>query len=111
MANCIAGLFPSMAWRGRPGTGRSRPATVKAGMEPLLAGDAEPLLRPVGGRLLLPGRQARAQRALARVGLAHRVRVDAVRVDLEGQVAPAGEHLRRRLRQDLVDRLPAEVGL
>src|ERR1700744_239542 len=113
MANCIAWLFPSMAWRGpakEPSAGHSGQVPVLAVRRALVARDAEALLRSVAGRLLLPVLQARAQAALARVGLAHRVGEDAVGVDLEGQVAPAGQHVTRRLREHLVDRLAAEVG-
>src|SRR5580704_18997172 len=103
--------FLLRAWAARGGGRPGGPAghQKRATAPDLLAADAEPLLGPVAGRLLLPGLQARVEAGLAGVGLADRAREDAIGVDLEGQVRPARQHLRRRLREDLVDLLTAEV--
>src|SRR5580704_11079199 len=85
----LARLGCARRWpAGSPG----RPPDRATSADPLAA-DAEPLLGAVAGRLLRPRLQARVEAGLAGVGLADRVREDAVGVDLERQVGPAGQDL------------------
>src|SRR5579863_9951047 len=65
-------FLPSRAFRSRAAVaGRElRPATNIEWLRRALAGDAEPLLGSVAGRLLLPRLQARVEAGLAGVGLA-----------------------------------------
>src|SRR6266702_5785970 len=80
-----------------------------AGLARSLSGDREALLRAVGAGRLVPRGDRGVEVRLARVRLAHRVRVDAVRVDLERHVAPARQDRGGRRREQLVDLLAAEV--
>src|SRR5665647_374917 len=65
--------------------------------------DREALVVAVGGRRVLPRQQPVLQARVGHVRLAYGVVEDAVGVDLERQVLPAVDDVRRGLGEDLVD--------
>src|SRR3954471_12443440 len=71
--------------------------------------DGESLLVAVVDQSLLPGAQPRGEIGAVEVGLADGVAVDAVGVELVGQIGPALGDRARRVGEHLVDLLAAEV--